>query len=274
MLSPKQTTYRVRPGDTLSGIAKSQYGNPAVWPDIAKVNRIPASNLILVGALLRLPPVQQSQPLAPIGRTSSLLADVLARPVSFPAVKFSLMNLPAMIVSTPQADYKLRLTGDVTLQKKGSMTEIEVSNSATVSGKLKSEYESKLLQLAGNVDISWSPLAPGQAGISCGLTTATKINGKAFVTQEYTFTPPNVYKFSVAPKPIRGDYKDVVFVGSMGYELEVDFKNSDMRLPFPGISTDAVVTLAALFVLGVPVIVDDLLAIAGTVPWSAALLAL
>jgi nucleoid-associated protein YgaU len=50
-------TYVVKPGDTLSGIAKSMYGNAGRWPEIFEANRdvIEKPNLIRPGWKLRIP---------------------------------------------------------------------------------------------------------------------------------------------------------------------------------------------------------------------------
>lgn len=57
MLKPRTSRYRVKKGDSLWKIARTQYGNPTVWPEISKANRLPNDDLILVGMVLHLPPV-------------------------------------------------------------------------------------------------------------------------------------------------------------------------------------------------------------------------
>jgi nucleoid-associated protein YgaU len=49
--------YVVQPGDTLSGIAGSEYGNAALWPRIFEANRhqIHDPNLIFPGQVFRIP---------------------------------------------------------------------------------------------------------------------------------------------------------------------------------------------------------------------------
>lgn len=54
MLKPKVSEYRVVKGDCLWKIAEAQYGNPTVWPEIAKLNRVPDPDIILIGMKLRL----------------------------------------------------------------------------------------------------------------------------------------------------------------------------------------------------------------------------
>src|ERR1700678_4399381 len=57
MLKPKVSEYKVVRGDCLWNIADDQYGNPTVWPDIAKLNHLPDPDLILIGMTLKLGPV-------------------------------------------------------------------------------------------------------------------------------------------------------------------------------------------------------------------------
>ena len=63
-------TYTVKPGDSLSKIARDALGNLALWPAIASLNGIAAPYIIRAGQVLQLPgsavvPVVQRPPLAP-----------------------------------------------------------------------------------------------------------------------------------------------------------------------------------------------------------------
>ncbi|NUR29265.1 MAG: transglycosylase SLT domain-containing protein, partial [Catenulispora sp.] len=67
-------TYQVRPGDTLSGIAKATLGSGSRYPEIFKINAgktqhdgrsLQDPNLILIGWVLTLPGGQTSAPAAP-----------------------------------------------------------------------------------------------------------------------------------------------------------------------------------------------------------------
>ncbi len=53
--SVKATSYVVKKGDTLTGIAKKIYGNANDWKKIAKANKITDPNKIVVGQKLKLP---------------------------------------------------------------------------------------------------------------------------------------------------------------------------------------------------------------------------
>ena len=50
------TSYTVRPGDTLGGIALKQYGQSGLYPQLAKYNKIADPNQIMPGQVIRLPP--------------------------------------------------------------------------------------------------------------------------------------------------------------------------------------------------------------------------
>lgn len=58
---PKHSSYTVERGDTLWSIALSEYGNPYVYPGIAKGNNLPNPDILEVGMVLRLMP-QDSDP--------------------------------------------------------------------------------------------------------------------------------------------------------------------------------------------------------------------
>lgn len=51
----KATTYRVKAGDTLWGIAQRHYGNGSKWPTIADANGVTNPKLLQVGHVLKLP---------------------------------------------------------------------------------------------------------------------------------------------------------------------------------------------------------------------------
>jgi len=326
MFLPKQQQYRVKRGDTLWSIAQHLYGDPTVWPEVAKANGIPNGNFILIGMNLKLPTIQthhhghsgsstpKAMHLPPLGppkppglgiptigpprpgsvpihltRGPSFSQPVgnlpVARAVLFPASKYKFDDLPAMTISTPVADYKVRLIGEISIQEKGAMAEIEFSKSGTLSQKLKTEYDSKLVKIAGQVKVKWDPAAL-TSEVSCGFTVATKINGQEFVSHQYDFTPPNKFKYTLKPKEISGEIDNLLFKGNLGYELEVTAKGPGQSLspipvavPAPN-RTLVWVTVGGLVTLGVAVIVADIAKDFGTLgvglaesplSWSAAM---
>ncbi len=57
IVTPKHATYAVQSGDTLWYIAMKEYNNPYVYTGIAKGNNLPDPNVIDVGTVLRLQPL-------------------------------------------------------------------------------------------------------------------------------------------------------------------------------------------------------------------------
>lgn len=51
----KALLYTIRPGDSLSQIARDILGDVSRWPEIAVINRIKNPNLIYAGQILKLP---------------------------------------------------------------------------------------------------------------------------------------------------------------------------------------------------------------------------
>ncbi len=310
VLRPRDKRYKVVAGDCLWKIAACEYGDPLVWNEISSANRLPKSDLLLVGMWLDLPTIHRSlshgkshrpptnnverpEALAksfhprtaaslsvttkvpnggarvpqPTGTSVTHLAsrgDPLARggrrsaiPVLYPAVKYTLDNLPPLVVTTPNADFKLRFTGDVSLEKKGTMSEVELGHSGTLSEKLQTEYKSKLTDLAGQIKIGFSPQTR-EVEVSCGFSVAAKVNGEVFATSQYDFIPPNRLKYSYTPKPIQGESGGTEFKGSVGFELEVTVKKPGDSPPpaelvpvpaHPGVHTWQWVAAGALVVV-------------------------
>jgi len=296
MHSSQHRKYRVKRGDTLSAIALREYGDASVWPELTRTNKLPNGNAILVGMVLQLPSIQRSpqstargglaptnaiapssgvtsfhpRVSGPLGSQNGTFAPSnitpFARPVLFPSVKYSLDGLPEASIILPNVEYKLKLIGEITVARKGAMTEVEFSASKPpkLSTKLKNEYDSRFIKIASDLKVKWDPTSKS-AEISCGFTVATKINGKAFVTHEYKAIPPNKFKYSVTPKDVEGELGDMLFKGKFGFELEVAIKGdfdsklrqNPMSLGVP--STEATwVVIGGLVLLGTVIIVADI----------------
>lgn len=236
MHQPKNPIYQVKSGDTLWAIAQQQYGDPTVWPQIAKANRVPASNLILVGMKLSLPtihtkvvgvpkiPGKVNVPTAVAPKGMALPgAYPKARPVMFPAIKYKLDDLKPIAVETPEFSYKLKLIGEMTLQPKGTLSEVEFSQSGGISAKLKSEYATKFASIGNQVSVKLSP-DNRVAEVSLGFTVSAKSKGKTLMTTQVQVTPPNKFKFTCKPQEIEGERDGVLFKGVVGYELEITVK--------------------------------------------------
>jgi hypothetical protein len=279
MLDPRTSTYRVRRGDTLSRIAERQYGTAAVWPEIAGANRLPHGNLILVGMNLKLPsvhdprrPSMQRHPSAerfpqrPADQTS-VSTMLRARPVRYPAVKYSFDAMKVPPIFRDKVEISIKLTGEVAIQPKGPLVQFELTrDSAVVSGKLKSEIDSRFFKMASNVSVKWDP-GKNTAEMSCGFTLATKINGREFVSHEYKVVPPNRLKYSMSPREIEGELDDAVFKGKLGFEVEITVRDDGTGRPKPVLVGDRIavsmprtewIVAGGLVLLGTAIIVADL----------------
>lgn len=304
MSRPHSSHYRVKKGDSLSKIAHAQYGDARVWPLIAKANRLPRPDLLLVGMRLHLPKIEQPRasftpptpslpsaprkPPAPVGGPAPTNvsqpvrasvqepAMMLARSLQFPTLSYDLGDLAPLVVETPELEITLSFTGEVSLQKKGTVGETEfktgnvysVSRDGNVSASTKAEYDSKLAELAGEVKIRPN-LQTRKVEVSCGFAVAGKVAGEVLGTSQYEFVPPNGFKFTYKPRPIKGDYKGFAFEGEVGYEVEIKTKSppeATRRAPVPtGPSRGVVwIVVGGLVVAGVAVIVVDALKDAAT----------
>ena len=200
-----------------------------------------------------------------------------AVPVMFPAVRYKLDDLSSITISTPTVDMVLRLIGEISLQRKGAMSEVELSQRGTLTGKLRADYDSKFANLIGQAKVGINSQTHA-AQVSCNLAVAAKLDGQVFATTQYEFIPPNRFKYSYKPRPIQGEWNDLIFSGNVGFELEVILKRPDdpppaepIRAPEPQRSTAwAWVAAGALVVAGVAIIVADVAKDVGTLGFGLA----
>lgn len=261
--------YRVKGGDTLWDIARRECRDPTAWREIARINNLPDGNFILVGMVLKIPPMcsrheglahhpngpapgselptgvtqtvrlgPTKSPLAPHGPAPAEKHKAPDPPprmpralhVLPPAGKYSFDVLPPILLSSPAMDVKIKLTGEIAVEIEEPLTEIEVSSSGELSGSIKSEYDSRFSKAGGEIKATWNPESK-ELEMSCGFTIAGKVNGKEFVTQEFHFIPPNKYTYKISPKAIEGEIRGTKFKGSMGFEVEVTVKKPEDRPP-------------------------------------------
>jgi hypothetical protein len=331
MLKPKDSEYRVVKGDCLWTIADEEYGNPTVWPDIAKLNQLPDPDLILIGMTLKLGPVHDrryhpktadpgpgkktnakspgaigvdpSRPLrvdnpqtldmgpptkgastppqvTPSNPPSSLTPALKgtgtapAVPVLFPAVKYKLDDaLSPIVIATPAVIVTVRFIGEISLQPKGTMTEVELSQRGTLTEKMKAEYRSKFVDLIGQVKVGLNSQTKA-VQVSCNLAVAAKVDGQVFSITQYEFIPPNRFKYSYRPRPMQGEWNGLVFTGTVGIEVEVMILKSDgnddppaepMHLPSRSqVTTWAWIGAGALVVVAGCIIIADVIKDVGT----------
>jgi hypothetical protein len=338
--NPHRTDYTVEKGESLWSIATAQYGDGFFWREIAAANQLKSPGLILVGQHLRLPNIVSYRPgpasreayfapagphggdphpaanthTGPLGRHPASVvrdganrADLTrpAREVLFPAIKYNLDTAQPIVISTPAADFKLQFTGSLTLEREGTVAELEVQGSGgsavsfkspyktstgaaasveverdhagEISLTAKSEYDSKFSKLVGKVDIKFNPKEK-QVEVQCGLSIALKRDGKVLATTDYAFSPPNKFIFTYTPAPIKGEYEGFEADGTVGYKLEVTVKKpssqTDILMSAAEYTAAAVIVLAAAAILvgeGAKDVVQPETAVTAPLSWSAAM---
>lgn len=238
-------THSVQAGDTLSGIARTYYGDSAYWTEIRdanpeKVGR--GGDLILIGSSLIVPclkvpvactaagpsdaqaePLSSSQPStaqssasdgqaqSPSGQTplGGSGGNSTAQSCALPAFKTSLSGLPEQTLSTGMVIATLSLTGDVTVQQKGTCNPFTLD--------LKAQ-ELSAMQKVGELGSGWSIGSIGADQASVGSTLSGPMGSNTV-----TVLGPTTVRYSASPKPITLTSGDWVIEGTMGYELTVTF---------------------------------------------------
>ena len=228
--------YLIKKGDTLSKIALTQLRTSSLWPEIAKANNIRYPYTIFEGMRVVIPtevldrrdrvsvhaPVQKFHlqdhvsvhpSVQSIGVSSAVqtaYAGSGAPAVMCPQLKMPDIDIVWTSVGYPNADITAEIKGEITLQYKGSIVELqlevakkqpfapfnikssklsffnsqgEFTGNDRASMKIKSEYSSKILDLVGTPSINYDPLTK-TASVSCGLAVAAKVQGKVFMTGE------------------------------------------------------------------------------------------
>ena len=196
-----------------------------------------------------------------------------ARPVLFPAVKYKLDDLAAITIATPAVIITLRFIGELSLQKKGTMTEVELSQRGTLTEKMKTEYDSKFVDLIGQVKVGLNSQTKA-AQVSCNLSVVAKVDGQVFSITQYEYIPPNRFKYSYRPRPIQGEWNGLVFTGTVGLELEVIILKTDgsddppvepVQMPSRSqVTTWAWIGAGAIIVVAGCIIVADVIKDVGT----------
>jgi len=267
-LTPSVSVYKVEQGDTLWDIAKEQYGDPNVWPEIKRANRLAKGNLILVGQKLKLPVINRpgssgaglSERKVP-GRPVSSEAGMVARTVRTPALK---LPLDEVSVTLPPGPVRITVTlkGEITFQEEDALVEVSPHGEFDFTA-LRTQVANKNSGLFSNGKVSFD-LEKRTASLSIELAAAAKIDGKVFKTPTTGFAiigPPDPgYKFTSEVEPIEGEWRGFKFEGTFGFEIEVhpnQQKASEVRVAVPAPSPGTQV-----FLLGAAVIVAATLILA------------
>jgi hypothetical protein len=150
-------------------------------------------------------------------------------------------------------------TGEINVQEIGLMKNVEISTSGEVTGKLKAEYDNKIIRIVDEVKVKpstdWRTV-----DVACGFTVVSRLNGREFVNQSLEFTPPDKYKCSIQPTGIAGDLEGLEFEGNMGVEIEITTKGPKR----PTAPIAAWITVGAISSLGTASVVPDIVKDAGS----------
>lgn len=141
-----------------------------------------------------------------------------ARPVAYPALKYKFSDLPKVEIVTPAFKATLQMKGEITVQRKGVLAELELSNEG-VTQKLKAEVDSEFSKLTSGAAIK---VQEGKAAeLKFELAVASKVNGAVFMTQKVAVIPPTTVRYTLEPQSIAGEHDPFVFKGTFGYQLDV-----------------------------------------------------
>ncbi|HEY3974400.1 MAG TPA: LysM domain-containing protein [Candidatus Sulfotelmatobacter sp.] len=220
--------HSAHPGHGAAGAAKTPH---SVGTNPTPPFRLDAPNAVDSGAVPKsAKPGQTVTPAAmPQGHLQQAISMVrgtgtsLALAVLPPAVRYKFDDLAAITLSSWEVDMVLRFIGEVSLQLKGKMTEVELSQRGTLTGKLKTQYDSEFGNLLGQVKVGFNSQTKA-AQLSCNLAVAAKLDGQVFVVTQFEPIPPNRLKYSYKPRGIQGEFGKITFSGTFGFELEVILK--------------------------------------------------
>ena len=259
------STYRVRRGDSLSVIAKRQYKDASLWPEIARANHLTAPYTIFVGQELVIPndcrlptfppmsrdirPLTSSsgrrsavtplplKPLSPAKKTPLPLPEPpTARPVLMPAFKYELENVIRPVeVSIGQISYTFQLKGEVTIQGEKALQNFSFVNMKQIAFESKSQADVVVgevgSRIANSTEFKYDPSA-NSLEVSTSLKTELTLNGDTWLTQSITPVPPNGIRYSYQPRAIKGKIQRLVIEGNISLDITVRI---NPQLPSPQI---------------------------------------
>jgi hypothetical protein len=235
-----------------------EYGDPALWPEIAKANRATNPYVKFVGQKLKLPAVQSElhklpgspavgvklqptpgmRPLPGASQSTNLSpleATRVARPVLFPTWKYEFEKLKQfrIVRDHPEALYVLQIKGEIKIQKQGALVNIDLSKDG-ISQQLEVENKTEFNQLTSGIEFK-APLEGKRAEVKCELAIAARVNGQVFLTQKFAMVPPSTLRYTLEPQEIHGEHSGFAFKGKFGYQLEVTPRKNSLPAPQPAL---------------------------------------
>lgn len=198
--------HTVRPGDSLSSIAKRVYGAEAEWPSIAKANGLRPPYVLLIGMKLRIPRQRQSVSRRPHSviheshdphlrsRPPTGQPTLAAMEIGWPTCEVSI-KAQEHTFNLPYGRVVLRLEGKVSLKKKGSfrceMGARLTQAKSVLYAKVKTEYGNEFAKLIS--DVSFDPIKR-ELTFKCGWK---------FTNCAYEIKPPNTQVYSFFPQAVK-----------------------------------------------------------------------
>lgn len=245
MQAARSAVYRVKRGDCLWSIAKTQFGNPQLWVDIARANRITNPRQLLVGMDLRLfgiPVISRSSydPHANAPRDALSIATPMGGKLP--------LDDDALVMRQDMGEfiYELKPSGELTVGLENATSAIEVNQKGEITGASKAEYENKLVKMSGQFQTRFDP-AKLKMELSCGFTEGFKdAQGRVIASTDWKYTFPNIVTFTYQPGDLGGRQEGLTYSGKVGFELKVIFKGPTLPDPPPLQSLLPAATLATI----------------------------
>lgn len=265
-LNPKASRYKVRKGDCLWNIAKTQYGDPSRWRDISKSNGLRKPGLILIGQTLKLPTVDTAPQVASKrGLMPPSDANSRARPVANPAFTYELGKFPAISFDSGAFSITLQLKGNLVLQKRGFTEDFEVSLSG-VKFKYQPENDTAFRGLMSDATIKIGP--PNVLEMTCNLSSAAGIGGEGLKSSIGISDPvTGEITFECEGREMKGARGPFSFKGVVGFEAKL--KRKGEVTPSSGSQAVVVRNMCLVGAILTATVVADIVSLGGAIPENA-----
>lgn len=237
MPHPKSNLHLVKEGDSLSSIAAYHYGDPSLWPHIARANRIPNHGQIVVGMKLNLPTIPSSTP--PADRVQQIASNMrIADPGSPNAMYLEMPSLhykfeKGMSISPDgPVDIAVTLTGEIILTKTGKPSPAEIDyaflHNGRVQPEVSAEYHAQFGQLTTDMSVTYDS---SKATLTGGFALSRTIGHITF--HEQWFPGPYLIGELTKPVTVKGETSDKKWKWSGEFNVEVKIEGTPPNKVFP-----------------------------------------